>query len=143
MLDQANINITLTTSLKSLKEQAKAFIDDVNQGLKLIASQQQNNERMLIRFKKSLNAPQAIIEVINEVKSEEELRNAREEKARIDIAVRETENNQEAVINEPIEVNKIINKPIELITVKFTVTGSKMQLISVRNFMQERGIKYE
>ena len=37
--DRANINVTLSTSLKSLKDQAKAFIDKVSDDLALIDTQ--------------------------------------------------------------------------------------------------------
>ncbi len=134
-LEQANINVTLTASLKSLKEQVKSFVDDVEQGIKLINSQQQNNDRMLVRFKQTLNAPQSIITVINEIKAEEETKSAREEAEKA---------NQAILKSQPIkEEPKPLEEPKEVITITFKVVGTKEQLIDLREFMKVRGIKYE
>jgi len=134
-LEQANINVTLTASLKSLKEQVKSFVDDVEQGIKLINSQQQNNDRMLVRFKQTLNAPQSIITVINEIKAEEETKSAREEAEKV---------NQAILKSQPIkEEPKPLEEPKEVITITFKVVGTKEQLIDLREFMKVRGIKYE
>lgn len=134
-LEQANINVTLTASLKSLKEQAKTFIDDIDQGIKLINSQQRNNDRMLVRFKQTLNAPQSIITVINEIKAEEEAKSAREEAEKV---------NQAILKSQPIkEEPKPLEAPKEVMTITFKVVGTKEQLIDLREFMKVRGIKYE
>jgi len=138
-LEQANINVTLTASIKSLKEQAKSFIDEIYQGIKLINSQQDNIDRMLVRFKKTLNAPLSIIEIINEVKSEKEMQSAREEKEKIESAIKNQPNVETPIVAE----TKPLEAPKEVMTITFKVVGTKDQLIDLREFMKVRGIKYE
>lgn len=76
---QAQINVTLTASIKSLKEQAKAFIDRIVDDLKLIETQE-CKEEILIEYKKSLNVSRAIQEVANRHKLLEEEKRKQEEK---------------------------------------------------------------
>ena len=84
--ENANINVTLSASPKSLKEQAKTFIDRINDDLMLIDTQEYKAE-IIVEYKRSLNASNAITTVVNrhkeieveqakvvEVKPEEEIK---------------------------------------------------------------------
>ena len=51
---QARINVTLSASMKSLKEQAKQFIDKIVDDLKLIETQEHKTE-ILVEYKQTLN----------------------------------------------------------------------------------------
>ena len=75
--DKANINVTLSASLKSLKEQAKAFIDRVCDDVRLIDTQEHKDE-VLYEYKQTLNVSAAITTVVNRYKAIEEAK-AREE----------------------------------------------------------------
>lgn len=52
--EQANIGITLSASLKSLKEQAKNFADRISDDLMLIQTQE-NKAEILVEYKNTLN----------------------------------------------------------------------------------------
>ena len=70
--------------VKSLKEQAKAFLDGINDGWNLIKAQPDYYDRMFVRFKSSLNATSAVTTVLNEVKAEAEAKSAREEAQKVE-----------------------------------------------------------
>lgn len=57
--------------MKSLKEQAKAFIDKIVDDLNLIKTQEHKAE-ILVEYKQTLNVAQAITIVINRFKAIEE-----------------------------------------------------------------------
>ena len=75
---QARINVTLSASRKSLKEQAKQFIDKIVDDLKLIDIQEHKTE-ILVEYKHSLNVSQAITSVTNRFKAIEEEKKRQEE----------------------------------------------------------------
>lgn len=79
--EQARINVTLTASIKSLKEQAKAFIDKVSDDLILIETQE-NKEEILVEYKQDLNVSRAITVVANRIKAIEEEKEKQEEMAK-------------------------------------------------------------
>lgn len=81
---QARINVTLTASMKSLKEQAKAFIDKIADDLNLIETQEHKAE-ILVEYKQTLNVSNAITTVANRFKAIEE------EKARQEELIKEKE----------------------------------------------------
>ena len=77
---QARINVTLSASMKSLKEQAKQFIDKITDDLKLIETQEHKAE-ILVEYKQTLNVSQAITMVTNRFKAiEEEKKKEEQEK---------------------------------------------------------------
>lgn len=63
--DKVNLNITLTASLKSYKEQIKSFVDKVIQDLELIDSESDKDSvaEMLVEYKQSLNVSSAMTNV--------------------------------------------------------------------------------
>lgn len=134
--EQANINVTLTASVKSLKEQAKAFLDGINDDWNLIKAQPDYYDRMFVRFKSSLNATSAVTTVLNEVKAEAEAKSAREEAEKIAVAIAKQE-----PIEKPLEQPKEVDT--QVYRIRFTVVGSKDELASVKRFLIEKGIKYE
>ena len=56
---QARINVTLSASMKSLKEQAKQFIDKIVDDLKLIETQEHKAE-ILVEYKQILNVSKGL-----------------------------------------------------------------------------------
>ncbi len=77
--EQAKINVTLAVSMKSLKEQAKAFIDKTVDDLNLIDTQEHKAE-ILVEYKQTLNVSQAITTVTNRFKAIKEEKRKQEEK---------------------------------------------------------------
>lgn len=136
--EQANINVTLTASLKSLKEQAKAFLDKINDDLMLIAAE--NEElvaEMMVEYKKTLNVSNSILSVKQRHKALEEERKRQE-------ALKEFKAQEEKVIE---KIEEVI-APKEIVEEKtykatFTVIGTVNQIKSLKDFMDKEGIKYD
>lgn len=181
---QARINVTLSASRKSLKEQAKQFIDKIVDDLKLIDTQEHKAE-ILVEYKQSLNVSQAITSVTNrfkaieeEKKKQEELKRKQLEEAqrRADESIRvQTEATRQALENfipkseekvVHIEMDKnheitqkgyeqlenVFNKPLEkpreekqeeILTLRFTVKGTRTKLRELKQFLENGGYDYE
>ena len=145
---QAKINVTLTASVKKLKEQAKAFIDEIIDDLKLIETQECKDE-ILVEYKQNLNVSRAIQEVANRHKLLEEERKRQEEKI---VHIEMNENHEisqksyeelEDVFNKPLEQPKE-EKQEELFTMSFKVKNeTKARLKLIKQFLENGGYDYE
>lgn len=141
--ENAGINITLSASMKSLKEQAKAYIDKVADDLNLIDTQEHKAE-ILVEYRQSLNASQAITTVTNRYKAieEEKTRLEREEQFKKEIV-------EAAYI--PARDMPADDKPLEqpteeqeeILTLKFSVKATKSKLKALKEFLENGGYDYE
>lgn len=145
--EQTKINVTLTASKKSLKEQAKVFIDKIKDDLQLIETQE-CKEEILVEYKQNLNVSRAIQEVANRHKLLEEERKRQEEKKVTIIyndkheLTKESNEQLEQVFNKPLEQPEEV-KQEEILTLKFTVRGSREKLKELKNFLIQGGYDYE
>lgn len=149
--EQANINVTLTASKKSLKEQAKKFIDEIVDDLKLIETQE-CKEEILVEYKQNLNVSKSIQEVANrhklleeEKKRQEELKNKQLEEAQrqADMSIKIQELvTKNALDNFVIEAPKIEEQE-EILTLKFKVRGTRSKLRELKRFLEDGGYDYE
>ncbi len=144
--ENADINVTLTASKKSLKEKAKAFIDRVCDDLTLIDTQEHKTE-ILVEYKRTLNASAAITTVANrhkaieEAKAKEEERKAREEAC---IAARKKVETVVETLTPPTA--EPIAPPVEeeeILTLRFTVKGTRTKLRALKEFLNNGGYDYE
>ena len=151
--EQAGINVTLSASIKSLKEQAKAFIDKISDDLALIDTQEHKAE-ILVEYKKTLNVSTAITSVTAHFKAiedekkrieEAEARRAAEEQRLAEIRAAAP-----APVMEPVtEVTAPVEAPVKekteekLYTLRFTVTATKAKLKELKAFLDNGGYKYE
>lgn len=148
---QANINVTLTASKKNLKEQAKTFIDEIVDDLKLIETQE-GKEEILVEYKRNLNVSKSIQEVANrhklleeEKKKQEELKNKQLEEAQrqADMSIKTQEvATKNALDNFVIEAPKIEEQE-EILTLKFKVRGTRSKLRELKRFLEDGGYDYE
>ena len=145
--EQANINVTLTASKKSLKEQVKKFIDEIVDDLKLIETQE-CKEEILVEYKQTLNISRAIQDVANRHKLLEEEKKRQEEKLKELEEVSKLANAN--ISNEiPSTAQEILAKPTveekqeEILTLKFTVKGTRSKLKELKKFLEEGGYDYE
>lgn len=127
--EQAKINVTLSASMKSLKEQAKEFIDKVLDDLKLIDTQELKAE-ILVEYKETLNVSNAITTVTNRFKAIEEEKNKQEK-------IEETEIVQET------KQEEVLTKPEEILTLNFTVKATLTKLKELKQFLENGGYDYE
>ena len=149
--EQANINVTLTASKKSLKEQAKKFIDEIVDDLKLVETQD-CKEEILVEYKQTLNISRAIQDVANrhklleeEKRKQEELKSKQLEEAQrqVEISIKEQEiATKNALDNFVIEAPKVEEQE-EILTLKFTVKGTRSKLKELKKFLEEGGYDYE
>lgn len=135
----ANINITLSASIKSLKEQVKTFIDKVIDDLKLIDTQE-HKAKILVEYKKTLNVSNAITTVTDRIKKEEEEIQKLEELAK--------RKEVEATVVEKVEEAATIEAPTEekqekIYNMTFKVYGTMEQLKEIKNYMEKVGLRYE
>ena len=140
--EDANINVTLSASKKSLKEKAKAFIDRVCDDLNLIETQEHKDE-IIYEYKRSLNVSAAITTVVNRYKAIEEAKKREEERKAREEAAKAAAEKVETVV-ETLTPPTAIDAPIveePVFTVKFTVRGTKAQLRAVKEFLVNN--KYE
>ena len=145
---QARINVTLSASIKSLKEQAKQFIDKVVDDLNLIETQEHKTE-ILVEYKQTLNVAQAITSVTNRFKAIEEEKKRQEEQKIVHIEMNE---NHEINQRTYEQLENIFNKPLEqpneekqegILTLKFTVRGTRTKLKELKQFLESGGYDYE
>lgn len=156
---QARINVTLSASRKSLKEQAKQFIDKIVDDLKLIDTQEHKTE-ILVEYKQSLNVSQAITSVTNRFKAIEEGKKRQEElkrkqleeaQRRADESIRvQTEATRQALENFiPKTEETILQAPVieekqeEILTLRFAVRGTRTKLRELKQFLENGGYDYE
>ena len=146
---QAGINVTLSASLKSLKEQAKDFIDRIESDLKLIETFTDLKAEILVEYKKSLNVSEAITGVKARAKAvqEEQARQAAEAEKRAAEAQR-VEALKAAIPEAPAAVEAPTEQtaapaPEKKYCIRFTVKGTKEQLIALKKFLNEGGYIYE
>lgn len=137
--EEANINVTLTASLKSLKEKAKEHLDRVQRDLAMIATLE-NHAEVLAEYRYTGNVTDAIANVNARKKAiEEELHRAEF----IDDIT-----NAEAIakVNEALEAFAppvVIDGDEDIYEVSFTVRGTIAQLKALREFLVNEGLEYD
>lgn len=138
--EQANINVTLSASMKSLKEQAKKFVDKVVDDINLINSTQFVDE-IMIEYKKDLNVSRAITEVNNRHAELEKVKQQKKEQEEQKLNDKEMLNRIDSLSAPKVEtVNKSSNEVFEM---TFKVRGTKEQLKAVKEFLVNGGYDYE
>lgn len=147
--EQAGINVTLSASLKSLKEQAKTFIDRIVSDLALIETFTDLKAEILVEYKKSLNVSDAITGVKARAKAvqEEQARQEAEAEKRAAEAQR-VEAIKAAIPEAPAAVEAPTEQtaapaPEKKYCIRFTVKGTKEQLIALKKFLNEGEYEYE
>ena len=130
--EQVGLKIGLSETVKTLKENIKNFLFKVMDDLTVV-ERNMHYDRVLVQYKQTLDLSGSIMKVFNDVQMEEKLKAQREEAAK-KVEVIETP------VVEIVEVMPVVE---EILTVSFTVKGTKEQLRALKTFMQERGLRYE
>lgn len=142
---QAGLNVTLSASLKSLKEQAKNFIDRIVSDLALIETFTDLKAEILVEYKKSLNVSDAITGVKARAKAvqEEQARQAAEAERKAAEAQR-VEAIKAAIPEAPAAVEAPTEQQEEpKLTLRFTVRATRTKLKELKKFLDEGGYTYE
>lgn len=133
--EQLNINITLSASIKSLKDLILSKLEKIEDDIKLIELEDYKDE-ILIEYKNSYNFANAKIIVINRHKTLEEMKRKEEEYQNI-------KKEEEKVIEKVDEVTPPKEIDEDLITIQFTITDTIDRIKEVKRFLIEGGYKYE
>lgn len=157
--DRAGIAVTLSASAKSLKTQAKDFLDRIGGDLVLIDTQEHKDE-ILVEYRKSLNVSQAVTAVTNRHAEIERQRRMREEMAATADQQRAAEKTVQraveatapqpvkeepaAMVKPPVVVERTVDaEPPKKYSTAFRVTGSLDQLKVLKKFLVDGGYEYE
>lgn len=146
----AKINVTLSASEKSLKAQAKDFLDGVYNDLLMILTMDHRDE-IMTEYRKTHNAAVAVTTVENRFKAIEEERRRREaaeaERAARAAAIASASAAVEAVVQESVPPVTEPPKPEpvteKIYRVTFTVVGTREQLHTLKTFLTDGGYRYE
>lgn len=135
--EQAGIHVTLSASMKSLKEKANAFAKQTANDLAMIALQEHSAE-ILVEYKQTRNAVQAITAI------QEREQAIAAERERLSAAAQQKKQPTSPV--QPIQ--QPVQPPVEIehqerYKVQFTVIGTKEQLRRLKAFMEAGGYQYE
>lgn len=145
--ENANINVTLSASMKSLKEQAKNFIDKIASDLKLIELQEHKVD-ILVEYKKTLDVTLSAEIVNDRLKAieEEKAKQEREKELQEFILEIARESDHVPTIEEvpqmALEAPAIVETE-EILTLKFAVRGTRTQLKALKEFLENGGYDYE
>lgn len=137
--DDIGLNITLSASMKSLKEEIIAFCEKVKQDIALINMEEYRDE-ILYEYKKNHgNFVQCKTMVLERHRELDELAKKKVEEL-------EKQEEQQKIVEKVEEVlvaPKEIIEDDEIISVTFTINDTKENIVKVREFMKKEGIKYE
>ncbi len=140
--ENAHINVTLSASMKSLKEQAKTFIDKVCDDLALIETQDHAAE-ILVEYKASLNVSNAITTVSTRYKAIAEMEARKAEQEAKKLAQAQVVQKVESVIETPIQAPVEAPMVEQEFTLAFKVTATKAKLLELKKWLNDGGYKYE
>jgi len=141
--DDIGLNITLSASEKSLKDQIVNFVERIRNDLDTILLEDLKDE-ILVEYKKCLNYTQAKQIVLQRHKDleiakeqSEKLNNIKQEETKLKTAV------YDIIEENGIQVPQEINNDEEILIVTFTVKSTREKLKLLKQFMLENEISYE
>lgn len=151
---KSNINITLSVSRKSLKVQAKNFIDRIADDISFIKTQE-NAAEIFIEYKTNLNLAKSmnIVNERNKALSLEQkhlkmLKNKDEEREQTETEIEQTvkkgnEINEEVVLTPPKVIKPNKTNEEKIYELNFTVRGTKEKLKLLKEFLDREDYSYE
>lgn len=140
--DRAGIAVTLSASMKSLKDQVTVFLDDVADDLVLISHQEHADEIML-EYRESLSASRATTTVLlrHEAIREEQERRA---EAQATVSAKATVVEKVDAVLPPQEIAiEPVTDAAKQYEVAFTVRGTLAQIKHLKTFLVDGGYDYE
>ena len=145
--ERIGLNITLSASIKSLKEQALSFIERVATDLKMIEMEEYKDE-ILLEYNSTLDFAKSKMLVIERHKQIEELQRQKEELAKKHEEEQKVVEKVEQVIEEeitaPVElVEDEVEEEQQMMVVAFQVTATVEQIRELKQWLKERNIQYE
>ena len=143
--ERMGLNITLSASMKSLKEQTLAFIEKIASDLKLIELEEYKEE-ILLEYNKTLDFANSKLVVVQKHKQIEEMQKRQEELARKKAEEEKVIEAVEEVIEEEITAPELVEDGVEeeqqMMVVAFQVTATVEQIRELKQWLKERNIQY-
>ena len=142
--EMTGIAVTMSATVKKLKEQAKEFIDHVAADISIIEVQEDNTE-ILVEYQKTVDLASAIQTVktrkerLAQAKAAEQAR----KQAEAEKAAHVAEVEKASELSAPKVENPQAKATPKKYKATFTVIGTMEELKAVKEFLNERGIKYE
>lgn len=144
--ENMNLKIGLSDNPTKLKKQITAFIDKVDDDLKLIETQEHKAE-ILVEYKQTLNVSNAITTVANRFKAIEEEKAKQEKQKIVHIEMnekhelsKESYEELEKAFNREMQDTQINQKKH---TITFTVTETAVRLKQLKDYLIREGYQYE
>ena len=139
--EDLNLNITLSGSEQSYKEEIKSFVEKVSEEVKAINQEEFSGEILLEYKDNGFDYAKAKNTIIERKKAIEEFNKKitqnGEELRQEDLIIQ----NVESLISPPKEIEEDEDEPE--ITLSFKVTTTKSKLLKLKEFLNENKIKYE
>lgn len=159
--ERVGINVTLSATTKSLKLQARDFIDKIAADKEAI-SQMDNSDEIMVEYNKTLDLAKSIstvnerhrlIEEANKRREEAAIAEAKRKEAAARVADAQAQQKRElarsVVVDQPVVitapvVEKVPEKdPNEIVTVPLVnVTATRAKIRALKEYMIQEGIKY-
>ena len=143
--ERMGLNITLSASMKSLKEQTLAFIEKIASDLQLIELEEYKEE-ILLEYNKTLDFANSKLIVIERKKQIEEMKKRQEELVRKKAEEEKVIEAVEEVIEEEITSPELVEDEGEeeqqMMVVAFQVTATVEQIRELKQWLKERNIQY-
>lgn len=143
--ERMGLNITLSASMKSLKEQTLAFIEKIASDLQLIELEEYKEE-ILLEYNKTLDFANSKLVVVQRHKQIEEMQKRQEELARKKAEEEKVIEVVEEVIEEEITAPELVEDEVEeeqqMMVVAFQVTATIEQIKELKQWLKERNIQY-
>ncbi len=153
--DKSGIEITLSASMKSLRDKVNNLLTQISEELRIIGQQEYAAE-ILVEYKKDpFHLSTAVFAVTERHRAIEAERHRREEKAQQEKAQEEAIHQVEQAAEEwaapqpveapPEEAPAAQPTPAEerKYTVRFTVTATKAEILALKKFLKDGGYHYE
>ena len=160
--EDLGLHIIKSKSDKSIKEEIDAYLDAIKVSIETIDTLD-NKERVLAKFQMCKDLNRSISETNLEVQREEQIKAQNEERERLQTEAlerqKQAQEERERVINdrvmeepiseqayEPEPRKEEIREPIideKIYKTSFEVFGTKAQFAELKQFMNNKGIRYE
>lgn len=137
--EKLDIKVGLSTSDKKLREEVKSKLDNIAEEIKLIKLEE-HPEDIMLEYLEDYNYTRAKSMVLLRIREKEILEEKMKQK--------EQQEEQDKIIEQKVDDEiiipvEIVEKPVENLTTRFQVTGTKEQLINLKLYMQQKDLKFE
>lgn len=151
--EDVGVSVTLSCTLKSLKESVRQFLDNVKTDIACISSHEYADE-IMVEYRKSHSLSEAICAVTQrheEIEAERERseRSKQEEEAQrlhdaeIDEVLREERKESDPVFHAPaVEKEEVEDDPVEY-EVTFRVRGTLEEIIRLKNYLVDNDLTWD